>query len=79
MDARIAAEHYESIMSNIDPLLEEGHEITIKRSYVKDEGISLYVVFVSLNGIHKAAGNGRTLSEAMASVWEMTPETKPTT
>lgn len=75
MEQITAAVSWESLMSNVDPLLEEGYEITLARVDIQgeDEGDWAYKVTVTGHGL-SIVGLGWPLTEAMSQAWEMTPE-----
>lgn len=71
----MSAIQWQSLMSNIDPLLEEGHKITISREDLPLESAWIYRVEVSNEAGHIVAiGLGYPLTEAIADAYESTPE-----
>lgn len=75
MEQITAAVSWESLMSNVDPLLEEGYEITVARKEIKDVDGPTWVYQVTVTGHgHSIVGLGYPLTEAMSEAWQMTPE-----
>ena len=66
---------YEALMSNIDPLLEEGYKITISREELPLEPAWIYRVEVSNEaGEVVAIGMNYPLTVATAEAYGLTPE-----
>lgn len=68
---------WEALMSNVDPLLEEGYHLTISRITVTDFEVNDWTYRVTVtddDGQVIAEAEGYPLTEAMSGAFEMTPE-----
>ena len=74
----MSAVQWESLMSNVDPLLKEGYHITISRvnvpSEVYEDAWRYRVDVTDDDGTIIATGESYPLTEAMAEAWVSTPE-----
>lgn len=75
IDAISSGIKWESLISNVQPLIEDGYEITISKSAEPEyEGALVYRITVTDGGRLVAEADSPELTEAMAEAYSSTPE-----